>query len=592
MRLLLTLLLVFSLTACGGAGFNGTAFSGSAIGKTEFPAPPEDTGDFVAKPLATGKRQMVVTGHPLATEAAIKMLDQGGTAMDAVVAAQAMLTLVEPQSSGIGGGGFLMYYDAKKKRTLFFDGRERAPYSASARQFLDANGKPLKFYDAVIGGTAVGVPGIVKLLESAHSELGLLHWHDTIMPAVEAAREGVPVTPRLARQIAADPYLPLNPAARAVFYDNRGRPLAPGAILENPALAETLKRIAVNGSRELYANYITDDIMKAVNTAAHRPGNLNINDFVLYDVVKRKALCGKYRDYTVCSAPAPSSGGIALLQALSLLEKYDLKKLGADNPQSAFLITEASKLAFADRDRFVADPAYIRGDLSRLLDKKYLESRAKLLNPNKSMGVAAPGQPGGGLVFADAGAAIEPISTTHISIVDRYGNAASLTSSIENVFGSRIFVRGFFLNNQLTDFSFIPEVNGVPVANRVEPGKRPRSSMSPTMIFDKKGQLRYVLGSPGGSRIIGYVLHSVVALVDWEQGLDTVVAAPRITNRNGVTELEQDRASKELGLALEAKGQDVSYVPMVSGLNIIARDAKGNLTGAADPRRDGAAKGN
>ncbi|MFN9322209.1 MAG: gamma-glutamyltransferase [Holosporales bacterium] len=578
------LAVILALLGCTDGGSSGN------LTAAHYPIP-EDYNAYNPQPEAKNKRQMVVTSHPLATKAALDILARGGNAMDAAIAAQAMLTVVEPYASGIGGGGFLMYYDPATKKTILYDGREVASQAATPNKFLDKNGKPLPFYAAVTGAGSVGVPGLLAMLDFAHKSHGKLQWHDLFIDAAQTAEEGFVVNERLATLVKTDPYLASNLGAQQVYFPGGNR-IKTGETLHNPALAETLRRVAINGPREVYANFITDRIMAALNNHSTFPSRMTINDFVDYKALRRTATCGKYRVWTICSASPPSSGGIAMLQTLKLLEKYNLAELGKDNPQSYFLITEASKLAFADRDAYIADPQFVKINYSKLLDKRYLEERGKIINQNKSLGTARPGKPDAS--FEQYAAVAQPNqanSTTHISVVDSAGRAISLTSSLEDAWGSRIVVDGFALNSQLTDFAFEPQKNGKPVANRVEAGKRPRSSMSPTFVFDKNGQLQYILGTPGGSRIIPYTVQAVVALLDWKQSAGQVVTAGHVVNRNGTTELEAGgRVAPEIAAALRARGQEVVFTSLPSGMNIIER-TKDGWVGATDPRREGLAAG-
>jgi gamma-glutamyltranspeptidase / glutathione hydrolase len=565
--------------------------AGLRSGESKEGIQPEITTTFVERQPVYGKRLMAVTPHPLATRAAYDILRRGGTAVDAAAAAQIMLTLVEPAASGIGGGGFMLVYDNKTGRVTSYDGRETAPDSARPDMFLKANGAPMEFYDAVAGGTAVGIPGMVKLLEVAHANHGRLTWYDLIKPTVDRARSGFPVSERLAQQIAEDPSLKATPAARAYFYLANGKPLPEGHLLRNPALAEALSGIASNGSRAFYADTLTDDMIKTVRTAPRHPARLTISDFVNYEVEQRDALCGNYRSYTVCGMAPPSAGGIVTLQVLKFLEKYDLKKAGVESPETLHLLAEASKLAYADRNRYIADPRFVRYNQLNLLEPTYLATRARLLSPARSMGIATAGSIPGQREAA-AWTQFEPVSTSHISVVDMAGNAVSLTGSIENTFGSRLFTNGFLLNNQLTDFAFMPSVGGVPVANRAEPGKRPRSSMSPTLVFDRKtGALRFVVGSPGGARITPYVLKTLVQTLDGGQNIQAAISSGNIANLNDVTELEEGRFPRRTFAALKAKGDAVVAANLSSGINAIERRADGTLVGGTDPRREGLALG-
>ncbi len=541
---------------------------------------------------AVAARQMVVAAHPLAAAAGLEMLRDGGSAIDAAIAVQMVLTLVEPQSSGIGGGGFLLHYDPENGRIESYDGRETAPASARADMFLDAEGKPLEFYDAVVGGLSVGVPGTLRMLELAHRDHGRLPWARLFAPAIRLAEEGFPVSPRLAGEIADDPYLAKMPAARGYFYDAAGQPLAAGTRLRNQALADALKAIAAGGADAFYAGTIARDIAAAVAGAAPRPGGMTVADLAGYRAIKRPVLCGDYRRYRICGMGPPSSGGIAVLQIMGMLQHFRLAELPAQAPGAIHVVAEASRLAFADRDRYVADDDFANVPLRGLLDAGYLRARAGLIRPDQAMQSAAPGKPGDASVLGAAEAPQpEPVSTSHMVVADAAGDVVTFTSSIENQFGARLMVDGFLLNNQLTDFAFRPVVDGRAVANRAEPGKRPRSSMAPTLVFDRhSGEPVYALGSPGGPNIIGYVVQALVGLLDWDLSPAQAVAAAHYLNRNGATVLEADAGLEETGRKLEQLGHDIDYRELNSGLNIIAFKDR-QLIGASDPRREGIALG-
>jgi gamma-glutamyltranspeptidase/glutathione hydrolase len=546
--------------------------------------------DQPARPPVHAAHQMVVAANPLAAQAGLDILRQGGTAIDAAIAVQMVLTLVEPQSSGIGGGGFLLYFDGKGRSLTAYDGRETAPAAATPGMFLHADGTPMDFDEAVVGGLSVGVPGALRLLDLAHRQHGRLPWPQLFEPAIKLAEEGFAVSPRLHEELAEDEHLKRLPAAAAYFYQADGTPLPAGTVLRNPALAETLRAIAKDGADAFYRGRIADDVVAAVATAPLHPTPMTPADLAGYEAKAREPVCAPYREWRVCSMAPPSSGGIAVLQMLRLLERFDLKALTPESAPAVHLIAEAGRLAFADRDRYVADPDKIAVPTVQLLGETYLQERSQLIQPDRDLGKATAGELKQQSGWAVPLPQVEPVSTSQISIVDGEGNAVSFTTTIEGPFGSRLFVDGFLLNNELTDFSFRPERDGQPVANRIEPGKRPRSSMAPTMVFDKSGKLVLVVGSPGGASIIPFVAKTLVAALDW--GLDPQAAAdlPNFGNRNGATELEKGTALEALAPQLQAMGHEVKLTAMTSGLAVIAVTPEG-LIGGADSRREGVAVG-
>ena len=540
---------------------------------------------------AQGARQMIAAANPYAAQAGLDMLARGGSAVDAAIAAQMVLNLVEPQSSGIGGGGFMLSYDARDGSVIAYDGRETAPAAVTPKLFLDSDGAPLKFFDAVIGGRAVGVPGLLAMLELAHERHGKLPWAVLFEPAIILAEQGFSLSPRLHKLIGKARGLGRYATARSYFFTADGLPKPVGTRLANPAFAATLRAIAAGGAAAFYQGDIAADMVAAVRAAADNPGLMSLADLAAYDAKPRQPVCAGYRQWRVCGMGPPSSGGVTTLQILGLLEGFDLAALAPGSVAAVHLISEASRLAFADRARYLADDDFQPVPVRGLLDKGYLASRAAAIDPESSMGRASPGEPpfrNGGLGADDPGG--EGFSTSHIAVIDSDGSAVSMTSSIESAFGSRIMVRGFLLNNQLTDFSFQPEIDGVAVANRVEAGKRPRSSMAPTLVFDGDGRLRLSIGSPGGSRIIGYVTQSLIALLDWRLELRTAIALPHHVNRNGPIDLEEGTPIAALGPALERLGHEVRIRPLVSGLHGVAVTGQG-LEGGADPRREGVALG-
>ncbi|MGH6933981.1 MAG: gamma-glutamyltransferase [Dongiaceae bacterium] len=543
-----------------------------------------------AGPSVRAERHMVVAANPLAARAGLEILRQGGNAIDAAIAVQMVLNLVEPQSSGIGGGGFLLFFDGATGRIEAYDGRETAPAAATPDMFLGPDGQPMDFFDAVVGGLSVGTPGLLRLAEMAHRDHGRLTWARLFEPAIRLADEGFEVSPRLHDMIADDDYLPTSPTASTYFYALNGKPVPVGALLRNQAFADTLRIIARDGADAFYSGPIAADIVAAVQSAVPRSGRLTADDLAGYHASKRPPVCRPYRLWQVCGMPPPSSGGIATLQILGLLEGFDLAALAPGSVEAVHLQAEASRLAFADRDRYVADPDFVTVPVAGLLSDDYLRQRARLISPERSLGKVQPGTLPRQASWAPQAPQLEPVSTSHVSIVDGDGNAVSFTSSIEGPFGSRLMVRGFLLNNQLTDFAFRLEVDGRYVANRVQPGKRPRSSMAPTIVLDPNGRLRLVVGSPGGSSIIGYVAKTLFAILD--NGLDprSAVALPNFTNRNGPTEIEQGTALEQIIPQLQRLGHEVKAVSMTSGLHAILVTPDG-LLGGADPRREGVAVG-
>ena len=537
-----------------------------------------------------GTRHMVAAANPLAAEAGRTMLRAGGSAVDAAIATQMVLGLVEPQSSGIGGGAFLLHYDAATRSVAAYDGRETAPAMATPDLFLDAAGQPLPFMEAVVGGRSVGAPGVLRMLELAHRRHGRLPWARLFEPAIRLAEDGFAISPRLHGLIAGAKRLETQAATRDYFFGVDGRPRPVGVLLKNPALAGTLRAIAQRGADAFYGGTIAADIVAAVRGHTNQ-GRLTEADLAAYAAREREPLCRPYRTWIVCAMPPPSSGGIAVQQILALLEPFDLGARAPDSSATLHLLAEASRLAFADRDRYVADPDFVPVPTAGLLDRDYLAARGRAIDPARSMGKATAGEPPrrAGFRFAPASAPELP-STSHVSVIDAAGNAVSMTTSIEGPFGAHVMVRGFLLNNQLTDFAFAPVRDGESVANRVEPGKRPRSSMAPVLVLDGDRRLLAALGSPGGSRIIGYVTQTLLALLDGKLDPQAAIELPRLVNRNGSTEIEAGPAAPELRSALEALGHTVSVGKLESGLHAIARTPTG-WAGGADPRREGVALG-
>ena len=564
-------------------------------------APAQQAADAVAPegPGARAKAEgrpvlaqdwMVVAAHPLASQAGADVLAAGGTAADAMVAVQAVLGLVEPQSSGLGGGAFLVWYDATTRELTTLDGRETAPLAATPRLFQDAAGGPLKFFDAVVGGRSVGTPGTPALMAEAHRRWGRSDWAGLLGPAIRLAEDGFTVSPRLAALVAGDAErLAVHPDTAAYFLPG-GVPLVEGNTLRNPAYAATLRVMAGQGADGFYTGELAESIVAAVQGAAGNPGVLEMVDLAIYRVKERAPVCAPYRVWQVCGMGPPSSGALAVGQILGMVQGHDLAALGPDNPESWRLIGDASRLAFADRGRYVADSDFVPVPVQGMLDPSYLQGRAILLAGDDALPEVTAGTPefDHTLLWAD-GVTLEQPSTTHISIVDRFGNVLSMTSTIENAFGSRVMAGGFLLNNELTDFSFRSHDDGVPIANRVEPGKRPRSSMAPTIVL-RDGAPVLAIGSPGGSSIIGYVTQALIAHLDWGMDVQQAVSMGHALNRFGTYDLEEGTEAEALAAPLQAMGYEVKIGAQTSGLHAIAITADG-LQGGADPRREGVALG-
>jgi len=557
------------------------------------PALAEAASALDAQPRAAARatRQMVAAAHPLAAEAGLAMLRQGGTAVDAAIAAQAVLTLVEPQSSGIGGGALLMHWNAARRRVSAWDGRETAPAAATPGLFLKPDGTPMPFYEAVLSGRSVGVPGVMPMLAAAHAVEGRLPWADLFAPAIKLAEEGFAISPRLAAQIAADAErLKRNPAAAAYFFTLDGTPLPEGTVLKNPALAQTLRALAERGAAALQTGPIAAAIVEGVQKHGDASNGMTAADLAAYSPKQRKPVCGPYRAFTVCGFPPPSSGGVAVAQILGVLEHFPRSHLDPRGVDAAHLIGEAGRLAFADRNLYLADSDFVPVPLRGLLEPTYLTLRAQILDQDRAIASPRAGNPR----WRDADLAPQPAQpeygTSHLSIVDAAGNAVSMTTTVEDAFGARLMVAGFFLNNELTDFSFRPEVNGRPVANRVQGGKRPRSSMAPTLVFNPDGTLFATLGSPGGARIIGYVAQALTGLLDWKLDPQAAVSLPHIGTTGIEVELEANTGAAGLEDALKQRGHVVTVRPMDSGLQAVVVTPAG-LLGGADPRREGVAVG-
>ncbi len=557
-------------------------------------AAPEAATGRRATDLATAKSFMISAANATAVDAGLEMLRAGGSAADAAIAVQLVLNLVEPQSSGLGGGAFILHWDAAGRSLRGYDGRETAPASATADRFL-VEGRPRKFDEAVFGGLSVGVPGVLRVLEAVHKRHGRLPWARLFAPAIRLAADGFRVSPRLhllLRWQGADSF---SPAARAYFFDQTGSAWPTGYLLRNPQLAATLRAIADGGADAFYKGTIAEAIVAAVRAAPNHRGDITAADLAAYTAREREPVCVGYRSYRVCGMGPPSSGGLAVAQVLKLIEPLDIGKgpTGAMSARALHLIAEAEKLAFADRDAFIGDPDFVPAPVG-MLNAGYLDVRRALIDPAAAMGRPSAGTPPqtASRSYGDD-ETVEAPGTSHFSIVDRDGNVLAMTTTIEAGFGSRLWAAGFLLNNELTDFSFRPvDGKGRPLANAVAPGKRPRSSMAPTIVFDEQGKPWAALGSPGGSRIILYVVKTLVALIDWQLDAQAATALMNFGSRGGPFEIEIDHASA-IWHALKVKpyGHRVSADLLTSGTHAIVIRKDGTLEGGADPRREGVARG-
>ena len=571
------------------------------------PAQPESASPIQAKPGWAFRQQAVAAANPLAAQAGLSILQAGGSAVDAAIAVQMVLTLVEPQSSGIGGGAFLLHFDGR--RVQAFDGRETAPAGATPQLWLGDEGKPLPFMEAVASGRSVGVPGAVAMLAEAHRQHGRLAWPRLFEPAITLAEQGFAVSPRLHTLLTAESALKADLVAAAYFYRPDGTPIPVGHVLRNPDLAAVLRQIAAQGPRALYEGAVAQAMVDKVQGHPKRPGTLSMNDLRDYRPREREALCFDHpslqRMQRICGFPPPSSGAIAIGQIMGLLARTSQGATPLDRPPGAdWLHTylEASRLAFADRAQYVADPDFVAapgGQWSNLVHPRYLDERARLITPVRAPQVG-PGRPGGApLAFASMPEQPE-YGTSHISIVDRFGHALAMTTTIEAGFGSRLMVNtgqgragGFLLNNQLTDFSFAPtDAQGQPIANRVEPGKRPRSSMSPTLVFDKSsGQLLMSAGSPGGALIIHFTAKTLLATLQGGLTPQAAIDLPNFGTLGGPVMLEEKRFDPATVQALHDRGHTVNETAMTSGLQALQRSSDGGWLGGADPRREGVVAG-
>lgn len=563
--------LLLALTGCRTPGLDGGV-----------PSPRQNPEEQHAE------RHMVSTANPLATEIGRDVLRRGGNAVDAAVAVQMALTFVEPPESGLGGGSFMLLHKADGE-TMVYDGREVAPAAAEADRFL-LLGLRLPLWAAIPSGRAVGVPGTLAMLYEAHQDHGSLPWAELLEPAIALAEEGIPMPTRLQEQVSRDRSLRLYRDTRRYFV-HQWRQNEPR--LHNPELADTLRLLAAEGPTPFYRGELAEAMVTAARGRWPGRSDLTLDDFRNYRAKVREPVCGTYRQWTLCGPPPPSSGGIAVLQILGMLERFDLGSLQPNSPEAVHLITEASRLAFADRFHYVGDPTFVEVPTAALVDPLYLADRAQLIDPAAAMERPFPGEPG---VRREIEEAPEPVDeetvedTSHVSIVDGGGNSVSMTSSIEAPFGSRIMVGGFLLNNQLTDFTFRPRQDGLTVPNAVAGGKRPRSSMSPFIVLDENDRLRLVIGSRGGSRIIGYVVKALVGVLDWDLSVQEAVSLPNFAHRGEGLELERGTELENLAASLRDLGHGVRVVPMRSGIHGVERIGSG-WRGGADPRLDGIAIG-
>jgi len=547
---------------------------------------PEAATGFKIKKAVHGSTFMVAAANPYASQVGFNILEQGGSAVDAAIAVQLMLTLVEPQSSGIGGGTFMLHWDNEKKNMTTFDGRETAPSAATNELFLDTHGQPLKWIDAVVGGRSVGVPGLMATFKKAHDKYGKLPWSVLFEQSIVLAEKGFVVSARLEKLLSMD----FNPGIHKLseinqYFFPKGKSIKAGDLLINKKLANVYKSIAADGIDVFYQGWLAKKIVEKVQHSSISPGLLSMKDMASYKAKERHPVCGDYREYRICGMGPPSSGGVAVIQILGQLQAFDLAKYQPNSLDAMHLYTQSSRLAFADRNRYIADDDFVEVPIAGLIAPEYLAKRSLLIDETKDMGQAVSGNPSGALAQGKD-SAIERPSTSHISIIDAQGNAVSMTSSIENGFGSALMVEGFILNNQLTDFSLTPKQNGQWVANRVQPNKRPRSSMAPTMVFNKDNSLKLLVGSPGGSRIINYVAQTIIGVLDWKLDPQEAINLPKITNRNYVTTIEHGTTAEALKPLLEAKGHKVQIRDLNSGIHAI-EITKTGLVGGADPRREG-----
>lgn len=559
----------------------------TACGAYKVAAPSVDSAHMAVAENPHSKG-MVASANPHATQAGIDVLRAGGTAADAAIAVQTVLSLVEPQSSGIGGGAFMVFYDADTGEVTAYNGREKAPATINESLFLDENGDPIRRFAGIASGISTGAPGAVALLHMAHTDHGALPWADSFTPAIQLAEDGFAVSPRMANLVArfGDYALKNNKSSRDYYFHADGTPIKAGFLRDNQPYAATLRAIAKD-YRALYEGPIAEAIVATVREEPF-PGTLSLADLKNYVPSKTKALCTTYRTYNVCGAQPPASGGVAVQSILGQLENFDMAALGP-TLQGWHVFAEASELGYADRDLFVADPNFVTVPVKEMLDKTYLKSRASLIKMDSTLKEIEAGDPVNFKPGKDA--TPDNPGTSHFSIVDKWGNVVSMTTTVEAPFGSERMVAGFMLNNQLTDFSFrVKDADGNLIANRPQAGKRPRSSMSPHIVFDADGQFAFATGSPGGNSIIAYTAKTIVAMIDWGMSPQEAADLANVISRNGSVRLEENNLAPEIIDGLEQLGHKVVRSKgEISGIHIIKRNADGTYEGAADIRREGTA---
>ncbi|UYY57974.1 gamma-glutamyltransferase [Sphingomonas sp. S2-65] len=537
-------------------------------------------------PVPASAQGMVSAADPRAAAAGVEILRAGGSATDAAIATMLALNVVEPQSSGIGGGSFILQYDAKSRRTTSVDGRETAPMAADGRWFYDANGRPMSHAAAVPGGRSVGVPGALRAMALAHGKAGKLPWARLFDPAIRLARDGFQVTPRLNNSLTQFGGH-VDAGLRAIFFQPSGAPLPVGTTVRNPAQAALFERVATLGPDSFYVGPQAQKLIATVNGAPRNPSKMTAGDLAAYLAKERPALCGKYRVYKICSMGPPSSGGITVLMILRQLERFDMAGLGKDSPAAWHVFAESSRLAYADRDQYLGDPDYLRVPLKGLLDRRYIARRSALIDPTSTMPGVLAGVPAGAPKRVRV-APSEVSGTTDLAVADDAGNVVQVTTTVEGPFGSGLSVDGVVLNNQLTDFDIVPEKNGYLVANRLEPGKRPRSSMAPTIVYGPDGKVRLAIGAAGGSTIIAQVAKALIGVIDWKLSAQDAIGLGLLYAPGPGATVEQGTALETIVPALQALGETVRTAPMGLKANAIER-VGGRWIGAADPRSEGAA---